>query len=263
MSQPLTMFIACHRPCPVPAEPCYLPVEVGAALHPAPIPGFTPDNTGDNISCKNEQYCELTALYWAWKNADADDVGLVHYRRYFSNGKWWRPKSARILTAAALARALEKCDILLPRPRRYWIETNYSHYAHAHHAADLDAAREILKERHPAYVAAFDAVMKRTWGHRFNMLVMGREKLDAYCTWLFDVLFTLEERLDVSAYSPYNRRVFGFVAERLLDVWLETNGYPCRELPYVFTEKQNWLKKGGAFVLRKILRGGKRRDVCR
>ena len=49
MSQPLTMFIACHRPCPVPAEPCYLPLEVGAALHPAPIPGFTPDNTGDNI----------------------------------------------------------------------------------------------------------------------------------------------------------------------------------------------------------------------
>ena len=252
MPQPITILIACHRPYPVPAEPCYLPVEVGAALHDAPIPGCTGDDTGDNISRKNGGYCELTALYWAWKNLSADYLGLAHYRRYLGSGSPFRPKSARILTAAQLARALEKCDVLLPRPRRYWIETNYSQYAHAHHGADLDAAREILKERHPDYVAAFDAVMRRTWGHRFNMFVMGREKCDEYCAWLFDVLFALEKRLDVSDYSPYDRRVFGFVAERLLDVWLETRGCPCRELPCVFMERQHWLKKGGAFLLRKI-----------
>lgn len=252
MSQRLTMLIACHRPCPVPEDRCYLPVEAGAALHRAPIPGFTPDDTGDNISSRNGCFCELTALYWAWKNRSADDLGLVHYRRYFSDGKWWRPKFARILTGEALSRALADCDILLPRPRRYWIETNYSQYAHAHHGADLDATREILQQRHPDYVAAFDAVMARTWGHRFNMFVMGRKKCDEYCAWLFDVLFALEKRLDIRAYSPYDRRVFGFVAERLLDVWLETKGYPCRELPYVFTEKQNWVKKGGAFLMRKM-----------
>lgn len=75
MPQQIKILIACHRPYPVPGEACYLPTEVGAALHVEPIPGFTPDNTGDNISQKNKSYCELTALYWAWKNLDAEAVG--------------------------------------------------------------------------------------------------------------------------------------------------------------------------------------------
>ena len=99
---------------------------------------------------------------------------------------------------------------------------------------------------------AFDASMKRSTGHRFNMFVMSHEKLCAYCAWLFDVLFELEKRLDITDYDPYNARAFGFIAERLLDVWIETNGYKYRELPYVFLEKQNWLRKGASFLLRKI-----------
>ena len=144
-------------------------------------------------------------------------------------------------------------DVLLPKPRNYWIETNYSQYAHAHHAVDLDLTRAILAERHPEYLAAFDASMRRTKGHRFNMFVMRWPVFDAYCTWLFDVLFALESRLDIRDYSKNDARVFGFVSERLLDVWLETNHCPYKELPFVFLEKQNWLKKGGNFVRRKLL----------
>ena len=94
-------------------------------------------------------------------------------------------------------RLLSQSDVLLPKPRHYWIETNYSQYAHAHHARDLDATREILAERWPEYLPAFDAGMKRTWGHRFNMFIMKRSLADAYCAWLFDVLFELEKRLDI------------------------------------------------------------------
>ena len=43
---------------------------------------------------------------------------------------------------------------------------------------------ELLAEKYPTYLLAFDKVMKRTSGHRFNMMIMKRDKLDAYCSWL-------------------------------------------------------------------------------
>lgn len=243
----IAVMAACHRPYPLPCDGCLIPVEVGAALHTKPIPGFTPDNTGENISVKNAHYCELTALYWGWKNLEAAYIGLVHYRRWFGVG---RP--LRIAGRADFEKALLKAPVILPSPRRYWIETNYSQYIHAHHEQDLTVTRTLLAERCPAYLAAYDRQMKRRGGHRFNMLVMRRDLLDAYCTWLFDILFALEERLDISDYDAYNARVFGFIAERLLDVWIETNRVPYTEMPVKNTESQHWLRKGTAFVIRKI-----------
>lgn len=84
------------------------------------------------------------------------------------------------------------------------------------------------------------------------MFIMRRDLADAWCTWLFDILFELEKRLDISQYSKNDARVFGFVGERLLDVWIETNDIKYKELPWVFMEDQNRLKKGSAFVLRKL-----------
>ena len=248
MPQRIKILIACHRLCPVPDGSCYLPVEVGAALHAQPIPGFMPDNTGDNISEKNKNYCELTALYWAWKNLDADAVGLVHYRRYFAG----RPFSKQPAREADFRKALDRAPILLPVKRHYWIETNYSQYIHAHHTQDREITRAVLAERCPEYLSAYDRQMQKRSGHRFNMFVMRRDKLDAWCAWLFPVLFEVERRLDITDYDPYNARVFGFLAERLLDVWLETTGYPYAELPVLNTESQHWLRKGTSFVLRKI-----------
>ena len=248
MPQRIKILIACHRPCPVPDGSCYLPVEVGAALHAQPIPGFMPDNTGDNISEKNKNYCELTALYWAWKNLDADAVGLVHYRRYFAG----RPFSKQPAQEADFRKALDRAPILLPVKRHYWIETNYSQYIHAHHTQDLEITRPVLAERCPEYLSAYDRQMQKRSGHRFNMFVMRRDKLDAWCAWLFPVLFEVERRLDITDYDPYNARVFGFLAERLLDVWIETNRVPYTEIPVLNTESQHWFRKGTAFIKRKI-----------
>lgn len=239
----IRVVVAAHKPYRMPEDPVYLPVQVGAAGK-EPL-GFTRDDTGDNISARNASFCELTGLYWAWRNLSADAVGLVHYRRHFKGAHG-------IATGAELARLLAGHDVVLPRARNYFIESTYSQYVHAHHACDLDVTRKILEERHPAYVAAFDAVMKSTKGHRFNMFVMRRDAFDAYCAWLFDVLFELERRLDVSAYSAYDARVFGFVGERLLDVWLRVRGATCVELPVLHLESQKWVAKAFRFLWRKF-----------
>ena len=84
------------------------------------------------------------------------------------------------------------------------------------------------------------------------MFVMKKDLFDAYCAWLFSILFELEQQLDISAYSDYDKRVFGFVSERLLDVWIETNGIKFMDMPYVFMENQNWIIKGWNFVRRKL-----------
>lgn len=68
---------------------------------------------------------------------------------------------------------------------------------------------------------------------------MKKDKFDAYCAWLFDILFELEKWLDISQYSPNDARVFGFVSERLLDVWINTNHISYVDQPYIFMEKQN------------------------
>ena len=239
----MAIIVAAHKSYRMPEDACYLPLQVGAAGKDGF--GFRRDDEGENISARNANWCELTGLYWAWKNLKADAVGLVHYRRHFRGAHG-------IATGDELAKALESVDAILPKKRNYFIETTRSQYLHAHHAEDLDVTRAILVERHPEYVKAFDAAMASTKGHRFNMFVMKRPQFDPYCAWLFDVLFELEKRLDISSYSPYDARVFGFVAERLLDVWIMTNGISFAELPVLHLESQHWPRKILAFLRRKF-----------
>ena len=248
----IKILIAIHKPYWVPDDPVYLPLHVGR--EGKPDIGFTGDNTGDNISGKNASFCELTGLYWAWKNLQADYVGLVHYRRYFTRREVGNvaARKEQILSSQDWEQLLQKTPVVVADKRNYYIETNRSHYNHAHPRAGLDVTEEIIRELCPEYLEAFQLVMDRTWAHMFNMLVMRRDLFDAYCQWLFSVLSELEKRLDTSSFDAYNTRVFGFVGERLLDVWLEKNRIPYAEQNVSFMEKQNWLKKGGLFLKRKF-----------
>lgn len=251
----IKVIVATHKNYWMPADSIYFPIHVGR--EGKSDLGYQGDNTGDNISSKNANYCELTGLYWAWKNLKADYLGLAHYRRHFTTKSSKGSKEERVITKAQLETLFKDTDILLPNPRNYYIETNYSQYVHAHHKEDLDYTRDIIQEKYPKYIKAYDESMKRTTGHRFNMFIMKRNKFDAYCEWLFDILFELEKRLDISTYNKNDARVFGFVSERLLDVWIETNGYTYKNLPYIFMEKQNWFVKGTNFIKRKLFRAKK------
>ena len=249
----IRIVVATHKPYWMPADDVYLPLHVGK-LGKKSI-GFAGDDTGENISHKNANYCELTGLYWAWKNLSADYIGLCHYRRYFtrSNPRNCDKKKLAILTRQEWEELCSKHPIIVPDKRRYYIETNRSHYNHAHYAKDLDMLEKIIQEKYPAYGEAFAKVMHRTWAHMFNMFVMRRDCFDDYCTWLFDVLQELESHTDISSYNAVEARIYGYISELLLDVWLEANRLSAWEQNVSFLEPQNWLKKGGLFLKRKFV----------
>ena len=248
----ITILVAAHKPYWMPMDKTYLPLQVGAEGKPGL--GYTKDNTGDNISRKNPNFCELTGMYWAWKNLDAEYIGLVHYRRYFTQKEVRNieAKKQQIITAKDWETLLTRCPVVVPDKRKYYIETNRSHYNHAHPREGLDLTEKIITEQYPAYANAFNTVTRRTWAHMFNMFVMRRDYYDSYCTWLFSVLFSLEKKLDIRQYDAYQARVFGFIGELLLDVWLETNHINYIEQNVSFLERQNWLVKGGKFLKRKL-----------
>lgn len=246
-------MVATHKSYWMPTDNVYLPVHVGK--EGKEDIGFIGDNTGDNISTKNANYCELTGLYWAWKNISADYIGLCHYRRYFTraNPINCEKKKQVILSRNEWEKLLEKHPIIVPDKRKYYIETNRSHYNHSHYAKDIDTTEKIIQEKYPQYINAFTKVMKRTWAHMFNMFVMRKDYLDEYCTWLFDVLQELENRTDITNYNVIEARIYGYISELLLDVWLETKQYEYYEQNVAFLEPQNWIKKGGIFLRRKIM----------
>lgn len=251
----IKILVATHKEYPMPEDSMYLPIHVGKALAPFSLP-WTGDNTGEHISSKNPHFCELTALYWAWKNLDADVIGLTHYRRHFSikkPGLFCHNKFPYILSSTDVEPLLQTTSVILPKPRNYFIETNYSHFIHAHPAESLELTKKILKDKYPEYISFYEIVMNRTTAHRFNMLIMKKDVFDQYCSWLFDILFELERQLDISSYNAYNQRIFGFISERLLDVYIEANHINYKELPVIFMEQEHWIKKGIAFLKRKFI----------
>lgn len=254
----ITIVIATHKPYWMPDDRMYLPLHVGKANNP--YIGFAGDDTGDNISEKNPNYCELTGLYWAWKNLDSDYIGLVHYRRYFSV-KFGKDKKSRVLTHIQLEQILQTTDVILPKKRRYWIETIYSHYMHTHGGSCLDKTREIISKKYQDYLEYFDLVMKSRSAHMFNMLIMKKEILDAYCTWLFDILLELEGQVDTSGMTTFEARLIGRVSELLLDVWIGRNHIRYRELGYIHMEPVNWRKKISGFLGAKFM-GKKYSESC-
>lgn len=259
------IIVATHKKYRMPSDEMYLPLHVGAEGkideegNPLDL-GYVKDNTGDNISSFNPFFCELTGLYWAWKELDADYIGLVHYRRHFSLNKvdsiW-----DSVLTYKELRPYLGKIKIFVPTKRRYFIETLYSHYEHTHYSSQLDETRKVISEKYPKYVKSYDKVKKRRYGYMFNMMIMEKSLLNNYCTWLFDILFELGKRIDMSGLSEFQGRYYGRVSEIVFNVWLDyqiksgkLKKNQVKEIPYIHMEKINWLRKGKAFLEAKFLR---------
>lgn len=228
------IYIATHTDYCFPQKSGYIPIFAGRALHGDALT-IHGDDVGENISMLNNQFCELTVLYWIWKNCRTDIVGLVHYRRYFADLNHPEMniihKDKPILDVSRLSELMSSENrVFLPKPQGFGKRrilklfkkqrTVYQQYKDCHFKKDWLELEKTVNRLFPAYAETLGKVKNDTQMSCCNMFIAYKSFVDAYCTWLFEILFDLYNRLDTSGYDNYQRRIFGFMAERLLNVYV-------------------------------------------
>lgn len=218
----IKIFVITHKKYSMPEDDLYIPLQVGMAERDDL--GFLRDNTGDNISEKNEAFCELTGLYWIWKNVKCDIVGLCHYRRYFMDNN--------IIVASNFVQdIMNDYDIILPNSSFTDKENLFIQFGTYHDVNNLLECGKIIKEKYPQDYAGFMWCLNCNFMSVGNMMIAKKEIVDEYCSWLFDIIFELEKRVNLKQYDDYQRRIMGFLGERLLRVWIINHNYKVFENP--------------------------------
>ncbi|MFW9972507.1 MAG: DUF4422 domain-containing protein [Candidatus Odinarchaeota archaeon] len=254
------------------------------------IPG---DDTGINISDKNQRYAELTVLYWIWKNKkyeEYDYVGLHHYRRYldlyhsfkkyrfflknriknqlheiFSKNKLYiklrikffeirkkkkeekrrrggltlsQFKKLSSMRPKHLKKYFSEYEIIIPKKNHLFI-TIEEQYKKVHLSNDLNILKEVLYEKYEKYIHIIEEFFDCHTINYFNIFIIKSEIFKHYCTWLFDILFEVEKRLDFTNRDQDQVKALGFMGERLLSLFLFFNKkkFKILELPLVSIRK--------------------------
>lgn len=265
----LKILVACHKPSTLFRDAVYIPIHVGRtnSTLKKDMPGMLGDDTGKNISEKNASYCELTALYWAWKNLkDTDYIGLCHYRRYFLKFKSpfrlpiyyytsFESMNKDIIKYEELAYILQKNDVIMARKitQPFNLRTEYSYILNSY---DYKILKKVIIDIFPDYVEDFERIMY--YGNKysaFNMMIMKWEYFEDYCKWLFSILFELEKRIDISGYKGYYSRIYGYMSERLLNVYVFHHKLKVRELSVgqIIDNPKGVLRNSIGTIIHKIL----------
>ncbi len=255
----IQIAVAYHKNSEMIKNECLYPIHVGRACSDLDLdmPG---DDTGDNISAKNFGYAELTAIYWLWKNSDADIKGLFHYRRFLDlntksahidDNVYEYPltdnfNAERFLKQIAVSKEniislLKKHTILTRKREDLYSWSRYSvrgHYAAAHHGEHLDKALMIIKQDYPEYYSSAKKLVDGHTSYFTNMFVVDSKKYDEYCSWMFDILFKIEPTLNLYdktlAPNTAKSRWAGFLGERLTAIFIQKqidNGVQIGEFP--------------------------------
>ena len=221
-----------HKEYPINKNDVVIPIHAGRALnhdYGKPLLGkMIGDDTGENISWKNDRYSELTATYWIWKNSKADYVGLIHYRRSLIIQPSGYPSFTKHhpcfnylctvgMTPQNLHELMQKYDVVMPKTANLPV-TFLEYYNVSHVPEDLQKAVEYIRQHYPEMT---DTVYSVLYGYKFNsrnMFIMRKDILDRYAAWLFDILFHIEPQL--SHEEGYQSRAPGFLAERLWSIWI-------------------------------------------
>lgn len=175
------IYIVAHKAFEMPkivTEGGYIPIFVGGGKEYAhSINSLSDDKGDDHISLKNPTFCELTALYWVWKNDKKSDyIGLNHYRRYFLSDV-----SGQILTSSEINSLMSKCDIVLSSRIRFKSSVRMHLYRTSCHVKDIKLMERVIRKIHPQYSTVLYKYLEGNVMSYANMFIMSKNNLDKYC----------------------------------------------------------------------------------
>lgn len=254
----IKIYVSYHKEAEKIENKYIFPIHVGAKNSKVKM-DMLRDDSGDNISEKNEMYCELTAQYWAWKNEEADYYGFMHYRRHFifTQESALKNKEEIIkcdyinsdyinnfgLLPEQIKAMVTHNDIILPQIESVTPYENVFEHYNAYveqHKEDYELMLTVIQDIYPEYYRSAIEYSNCKYGYFCNMFIMKKEYFEKYSTWLFGILFEMQERKDYSDYSIKEYRVLAYLAERLLGIYVtyikKNTNANVLELQHTFVE---------------------------
>lgn len=225
----MSMFVITHKPINVKIkEQGYHYLAVGKQLQNIELS----DITGMSIADRNSFYCELTGLYWIWKNVDDKEIGLCHYRRFFCEAvdNQYFPMSV-----TKLSTTLREGDIILPKKVNVYMDY-LTYYEKCLRNDALRQCCRFLIEKDQKYKIVIQNLLKANGYYCYNMLYASKAIVNQYCGWLFPLLFEFEQLINMKGWSQQQQRVFGYLSEFLLNVWVKASNLRVIEVPVSQTE---------------------------
>ena len=237
------------------------------------------DNTGINITEKNNYYGEYTFHYWLWKNyIDLDEmkrgwIGFCQYRKFWSaEKKDLLPNSLKQLKTLLLTEIPESYQnvdvilgdelsttnfkimkflkkglkLILNKPSYLFKKNKRNikfHFDLMHGYNNLDKAIDLLDDENRKDFKDF-VNTKISFNPQNMFICNSKEILKNYYSTIFPWLERCEVKFGFRNLAGYGKiRIYTFLAERFMSYWFQKN-YKCKTMPIIFYDiKQDFNHK--------------------
>lgn len=222
----IAILVCAHKPDEhIRNYPPYKAIQVGSALLPEMDLGFLKDNVGENISEKNPMYCELSAIYWGWKNIkNVEYLGLAHYRRYFDID----------INETNVDKLMKGYDMMVVKGyKTVDFSFNKRGVTYATSQEDFWLYIDTFLYMRPEYKSEIiDYFVNCNKYTPFTMFLAKKEVYDDFCEFVFPVFFELEKRIPMHPYSRQNR-FMAYFGEWTLGLYIYCKHLKVKRVPYV------------------------------
>lgn len=214
MSKKIRIYAMTHKDFTPPQDAIYIPMQVRSDRQ---IEREYPVMDAEDISEFNPYYSELTGMYRVFRtDNESDIIGICHYRRYLQNA------AGRLFNAQQIEQILSRYDVMTTK--KVILDHSYLEgFGGKHNREDLLQTGRVILELRPNYYEEFERVIHQNTTYFGNMIITDRKHFMEYSLWLFTILFEVHKRVDMTGYNDYQKRLFGFLSELLLMVYINVN----------------------------------------